>query len=449
MIHNSHSNISLPTFVNSYLNKFGEIHRTVELEMQKLFNNIVVIPAIQELNNITQLLKSILESDKKYFNDTLFLFVVNNSEESAKEVIEENSLTLEFLREIISSDKSENKLVNEIKFNGLNIGLIDSSTKGRELPVSNAGVGLARKLGMDIALTLFDYKNNTKKILVCLDADCEVESNYLTAIVESFNQMKLSAAIINYEHPSPEDESVKKAIVCYEIFLRYYVLALQYAGSPFAYTSIGSTIACDVETYCKAGGMNKKKAGEDFYFLEKIVKFTTIYRINSTTVYPSSRESWRVPFGTGRSINRFLSNSYNEYFLYNPQVFVILKKWLEVFNSSDVNNVKEFLNAAEKISIELKSFLLENSFQEDWNRIINNSKSTDQINKQKLMWFDGFRTMKLIHYLRDKGFAQVNMFDALDILLGEIDSSIKIERESEIPHVDIQTEYLEVLRRLT
>lgn len=446
---NNNSHMSLPAFINSYLNKFGEIRWFVELEKQKSFNNIVVIPAIQELNNIKQLLISLSANDKKYFKDTLLLFVVNNSEDSTKDVVEENELTLELLREIISPDKAGGKFVTEIKLSGLNIGLIDASTKGNKLLAKDAGVGLARKIGMDAALSLFDYQNNSKKILICLDADCKVDSNYLTVIVESFNQMILSAAIISYKHQIPDDENVKRAIICYEIFLRYYVLALQYAGSPFAYTSIGSTIACDVETYCKAGGMNKRKAGEDFYFLEKIAKFTRIYRINSTTVYPSSRESWRVPFGTGKSINRFLSDSKNEYFLYNPKIIVILKYWFEAFYSSDITNENELLSIAEKISPELQSFLEENSFREDWKRIINNSKSADQINKQKLMWFDGFRTMKLIHHLRDNGFPQVNMFYALDVLFSKVDGSIQIERESDIPTVDIQTEYLEVLRSLT
>lgn len=433
-------NTALPNFVISYLKKYGELNHGVELRENKTFNNIIVVPAIQEYDNIKQLLLSLSNNDPKYFNESLILFVINNSIEAPEDVIIENRKTIEYIRNIMKKDSCDD---------GFTIGLVDASTPGKELPAKQAGVGFARKLGMDVALTLFDYHHNSKKILVCLDADCIVETNYLTAIVDSFNQMKINAATINYEHLLPEDENVKKAIVCYEIFLRYYTLGLKYANSPFAYTSIGSTIACDVETYCKAGGMNKSKAGEDFYFLEKIAKFARIYKINLTTVYPSSRESWRVPFGTGPRIKRFLKNPINEYTLYNPNIFKILKDWLEVFNSSEIKDENFYIKEANKINYELKTFLELNNFQISWKKVINNSKSSDQLQKQKLMWFDGFRTMKLVHYLRDNGISQTNMFDALDVIIKEIDNSIQIKREEEIPPIEIQMEYLKILRRLT
>ena len=35
------------------------------------------------------------------------------------------------------------------------------------------------------------------------------------------------------------------AIICYETFLRYYVMCLRYAGSYYAFHTIGSAMACD------------------------------------------------------------------------------------------------------------------------------------------------------------------------------------------------------------
>ena len=52
----------------------------------------------------------------------------------------------------------------------------------------NGGVGLARKIGMDLALTLFDYNSENQNLLVCLDGDCTVESNYISTIRNYFNQ---------------------------------------------------------------------------------------------------------------------------------------------------------------------------------------------------------------------------------------------------------------------
>ena len=130
------------------------------------------------------------------------------------------------------------------------------------------------------------------------------------------------------------DDEETKAIICYEIFLRYYVLGLSFAKSEYAFHTIGSTMLCTPDAYVKVEGMNKRKAAEDFYFLEKLAKIFPIGEIKSTSIHPSKRGSWRVPFGTGKSVDRYLSNSRDEYLLYNPKSFVILKTWLEVLNDT-------------------------------------------------------------------------------------------------------------------
>ena len=43
--------------------------------------------------------------------------------------------------------------------------------------------------------------------------------------------------------------------------------------------------------YVKAGGMNRRQAGEDFYFIQKLVPSGGYFSLNSTTVYPSPRAS--------------------------------------------------------------------------------------------------------------------------------------------------------------
>jgi len=47
---------------------------------------------------------------------------------------------------------------------------------------------------------------------------------------------------------------------------------LQQAGSPYAYHTIGSAFACRAEAYIAAGGMNRRHAAEDFYFLQQLAK---------------------------------------------------------------------------------------------------------------------------------------------------------------------------------
>ncbi|NJD23218.1 MAG: hypothetical protein FIA82_11210, partial [Melioribacter sp.] len=253
-----------PITVLSYLRKYGLKDWSLELSTREKFNNIIVIPAIQENENIKLLLTSLLENDKKYLETSLFIFVINNLKSSNSEIKTDNREALEYLRRIIYERNDY----------GINIGLVDASSSGLELPEKDGGVGLARKIGMDLALTQFDYTNTDKKILICLDADCTVSNNYLASIIQSFNQSNIHAAYVEYEHILPHNEQEQLAIICYEIFLRYYVLGLQYANSPFAFPTIGSTMICDFESYVKIGGMNKKKAAEDFYFMEKLAKIT-------------------------------------------------------------------------------------------------------------------------------------------------------------------------------
>ncbi len=439
---------NLPAAVNKYLVKYSLGNWKLELFAPQKFNNIIVVPAIQEYLNIRQLLQSLIQNDNKYFDKTLLLFVVNNLASSSDEVKEDNRKSVALLRKITSKINCDD-LADKVNDARLNVGLIDAASPGLELPEKDGGVGLARKIGMDLALNNFDYSNDSKKILICLDADCTVEQNYLTTIVQVFHNTDINAAYVNYEHPFPESEKNKRAIICYEIFLRYYVLGLKLANSPFAFPTIGSTMICDYESYIRIGGMNKKKAAEDFYFMEKLAKINSIHKIDSTKIYPASRGSWRVPFGTGQRVNRYIAGTHEEYQLFDPRAFDVLQNWLRVFNSIEILTAEEYLEKAKAISTTLYTFLIQNSFEESWSKILHNSKSELQLEKQKMIWFDGFRTLKLIHFLRDYEYPSINMFSALDQLFQNYDQEPLRLESDDIPPIDIQLKYLARLRDLS
>ena len=427
--------MQLPEKISNYLSRYNLQNWIIETNHNNLYNNIIVIPALDELSNINKLLDSISLNSCKYLQDTFIVVVVNNIISEESELIEENRKLLYNLRKRI--EKNSN----------LNIGLIDASSIGKALPIKSGGVGLARKIGMDYSLKYFDYNNDRKKIFLSLDADCLVSNNYLEVIIEKFNNEGLHAAVINFEHILPEDEMEKSAIINYEIFLRYYVLGLKYANCHYAFLSIGSAIVCDVESYIKVGGMNNKKAGEDYYFLEKLAKINVIHQINEATVFPSSRVSDRVPFGTGPRVKRFLENPNNEYFLYSPKSFGILNRWLEVFSEiKNLRNSKELLVKAKAINLALYNFLIEQNFENSWNKIIKNSKTELQLSRQKIIWMDGFKTLKLIHYLRDNSYPNLNMFEALNELFKMMQIEHNAKNSNNIPSLNIQKKYLDILR---
>lgn len=393
---------------------------------KKLYKLIVTIPACKESKRLPALIESIRKTNLTHSQDTLFLFIVNNTTEADSETIEDNANTLEYLFEVCKDFPYD-------------IFIIDRTTGENALPAKDGGVGLARKIAMDNALFLFDYKAKGKNILVCLDADCTVDHNYLTEIWESYNKLNLDAVAVAYNHNTLENP---EAIVSYELYLRYYVLGLEYANSSYAFHTIGSTMSSTAEAYCKIEGMNKRKAAEDFYFMQKLAKVFEIKHLKSTCVYPSSRISHRVPFGTGKSVHKFLYEGIDNYIVYNPKCFEVLKNWLDIFNSKNLTSV-EYLEEAGKISNVLQKFLINQDFENAWNNIAKNSKKTEQIQFQKKFWFDGFKTLKLIHFLRDEEFPNVNTFAGIKQMFELTDRSYNFSLN---PDLDEQIKILEVIR---
>ncbi len=418
--------------------------REVEWVKTAGINCVVVIPAIEEYENIRYLLESLLQLDNLYLDETVFLFVTNNSDEAEEKIRNDNARSLGLLRNIIHKNETDS-LTQKIISSNLNLGLIDASSAGKELPSKIAGVGTARKIGMDLTLLLFDYSVSSKKIIICLDADCTVEKNYLKVIKESFEQNDAEVAVIDYQHRVLNNSKNEEAITWYELFLRYYSFGLAYAGSPYSFPTIGSTIVCTDKAYKNAGGMNTKEAAEDFYFLQKLAKQFPVYRIYNTKVYPLARESWRVPFGTGRSITDFNKSEKNDFLIYDPEIFEILKKWLELFEKSGFDSADILLNNANSIHIGLTDFLRQRKFELSWQNILDNSKSIVQLNRQKLNWFDGFKTLKLVHYLRDNYFPLINIYEALYYFICKLNLP-PISRDYSKSEVVIQKKYLKFLK---
>lgn len=423
----------IPDKISAYLNKRASGTWQIENDYKKYFQYIIVVPAIAERDTLPKLIKSLEKNDKLELHNTLLLIVVNNSLSSSDEVKNDNQKTLAYLKKIKSR---------------VNISFVDAASSGKEMDDKNGGVGLARKIGMDLALTKFDYLSINKNIMICTDADCIVDSDYISEISQEFNRNNFEAAVVNFAHDISGRDEETKAIICYEIFLRYYVLGLSFAKSDYAFHTIGSTMLCTPDAYVKVEGMNKRKAAEDFYFLEKLAKIYPMGEIKSTFVHPSKRSSWRVPFGTGRSVDRYLSNSRDEYLLYDPKSFVILKTWLEVFFDNLVPNPSSLIKISNNISPALSDFLSKQDFGNFINKVLLKNNNPNEIEKQKHFWFDAFRTLKLIHYLRDATYPNINMFDAIDELLKIIKIENSIKRKSEIPDLKTQKEYLNLLRKI-
>lgn len=272
------------------------------------------------------------------------------------------------------------------------------------LPARHAGVGLARKLGMDEAFARLQRVGNASGIIVGFDADCTCDPSYLTAIETHFSDHPASnCASIHFEHPlaGPLDDIVYTAIAHYELFLRYYVHALRYSGFPHAYYTVGSCMAVRAETYARQGGMNRRQAGEDFYFLHKLIPLGGFSEIRDTTVRPSPRISRRVPFGTGKAIADWVVRGKSARSAYAPEVFRHLKILFAAVDGfyAVSPDESEWVSGLPPV---VSHYLMTSNFAHKLRELQDNTASIDAFKKRFFRWFTGIRTLKFVHWATDR-----------------------------------------------
>ena len=369
----------------------------------RLFDAAVVIPSLAECANLQLTLKSLSENPRHLLEDFLILVVVNQRGDACAEEKNDNLTTLALLPEW----KRQYGLVN--------LCWVDAASPGTELP-HRQGVGLARKIGLDLALPRLDFRKGDP-LLVCLDADTLVQADYLQAISTHFSGALQGGASIPYRHRTAVDVEGQAAIDRYELFLRAYVLGLEQSGSPYAFHAVGSAMACRASAYVAAGGMNRRMAGEDFYFLQQIHKTSGVADLKGTVVHPSPRSSQRVPFGTGRAVGDMLAEGEQRLLFYQPVVFIILGKWLTCVASGLGCDGTLLLERAGCISPVLQEFLGQAGFRESWDGLRKHNQGEAKLLAAFHGWFDAFRTMRLIHLLSDNGYPRVSPEEAVPPLL--------------------------------
>ena len=384
------------SIVNQYFNRFPFRKINIALEPSKDLKIIVVIPSYNEKNIQPTIDSLFLKQDDFSFNVEVIV-LINNSESEIEEIKEQNLLTLKTLQNLSETySKSNMHLIPVL------IGDLDAK---------HAGVGWARKLGMDIATQRFRTINFNGTI-VGLDADTVVESNYLNSIYSFFSNNNFNAASIYFEHPITGDSFSDvhlEQIKYYELHLRYYKNSLKYSNLPYSFHTIGSAFALTASAYARQGGMNRRKAGEDFYFINKLIKGEIFGEINDTKVMPSPRVSNRVPFGTGRAILEGLNTKKDLSLTYDFQSFEIIRSWINKIETKDFKygNFPEIL----------KAYMAEEIWIKHHTTMLNNTNSHKSYLKLFYNIFDAFWMLKFIHYLRDNYYPNTRLLDNTNALL--------------------------------
>ncbi|MBF0401382.1 MAG: glycosyltransferase family 2 protein [Magnetococcales bacterium] len=281
------------------------------------------------------------------------------------------------------------------------------------LPARQAGVGTARKTGMDWAATRFAGRWRTEGVIVCLDADCVVADNYLEALQTHFAAHPDSpGCAIYFEHPwETLSPAHRQAIIRYELYLRYYLHGLRWSGFPHAFHTVGSSMAVRADPYRRQGGMNRRKAGEDFYFLQKIIPLGHFSDLCTTTVFPSARLSHRVPFGTGRAMSDGLAGSRDLGLVFAPALFAALGLLFSRLEQLHVETVFAGLPPS------LHRFLTIQQWPERLAELRANTATLSAFRKRFFQTFNGFQILKYIHFAMDQGERQMAVAEAAALLL--------------------------------
>jgi len=347
---------------------------------------ILVIPAFNEPEPIS-VLKSLAECQVPAELETLVIYIFNASATAPPSVKECNIKGYRLVTEWAKEHNNNQLQIVPRLFNNLQ--------------EKDAGVGLARKIGMDAAAQLFARNRKPEGLIVNLDVDCTVSDTYLSALYHwQQTHRKMEGCSIYFEHPFPSNNSMLNGILNYELHLRYFIQAQRWAGLPYAFQTIGSAMAVRAEAYKLCGGMNKRKAGEDFYFLHKVIKRGFFENLTSCTVYPSARLSDRVPFGTGRAMLEFLSSKrYSA--TYSFATFEILKNVMAEMKVILKNPKMDIQPAFEKWPISFQDFFIHYKGFAKCQEIWANANSATNRTKRFFHWFDAFMLMKWCHYARE------------------------------------------------
>lgn len=411
-------------FSDNYFNRYPSFPAFYPEMPDKNTGIIVVIPCYDD-ESVFETLQS-LELANKTETFIEVIVVLNSGEQTSEEIKIRNRQIFEKLK----NRKKENYYKN---FALLPILL-------ENIPRKKAGVGFARKTGMDEALRRFSLLDKSAGLIVSLDADSIVSKDYFQ-LIESAGafQAKTDGFIFQFQHDFDTlkySSEIIEACKLYETYLRYYRLALKFASFPFAYHTIGSCFAVRVEAYAKTGGMSTRQGGEDFYFIQKLAKMARVSQMKQIMVYPSPRISDKVPFGTGPSVRKIIETG--GYKVYNFGLFLILKDFFACFdNFYDSNNLYN-------VPDEIIAYLGEKELRKIIEECRKNSRSKNAFIKRMFTNFDAFFVVKFLNsFDQDSCFPPMEIHDAATRFLQTIAVEHKYDHLYEIiKNTDINDDFI-------
>ena len=288
---------------------------------------------------------------------------------------------------------------------GLSVLVVDRFTAGRRLPARH-GVGLARKIGADVALELIVAGRVRHPSIAMTDADAHLPADYFTRVAGL--DPACSAGVFPFWHEPGGRSVMDRATALYEVRLRYVQRGLGWAHSPYAFHSVGSTMVVQALSYALVRGVPRRRAGEDFYMLGKLSKLRPLAYLRGEPVRLRSRLSERVPFGTGSESAKLARGA--EFALYHPDCFSAVRDITQGLGrlardgggSSPVAAGQAVSQLLSRLRAPARDFLEAQGALEAWRGISAQASTRVARLRQLHGWFDGFRTLKLMHHVREQ-----------------------------------------------
>jgi len=235
-------------------------------------------------------------------------------------------------------------------------------------------------------------------IIITLDGDTRFDPGYFRSIQDNFAAQPDAVGLsVPYYHKLSGSEAEDRAILRYEIYMRNYVIHLWRISNPYHFTALGSAMALPVSSYKTIGGMSPKKSGEDFYFLQKLIKYGRLLTWNEKKVYPAARFSDRVFFGTGPAMIKGNRGDWESYPIYHHSLFDEVKKTYDAFETL----------YQEDIPTPVGNYLEQTLGQRNiWEPLRKNSRSLQVFRKACTDKIDGLRILQYLKYKqKERGFS--------------------------------------------
>ncbi len=392
------------SFASSYLQKHSFFRPFIPDEPGENTSIIVVIPCFNEPAVLDSLVS--LYNAHKPSLPVEVIVAVNSPEGTGRMNREQNKKTIVQVQKWSSIHSGQNFKVHVIDV--------------PPFPAKHAGAGFARKVGMDEAVHRFNMLNNDRGIIVSFDADSVCDNNYFTELERCFSRPEIKGCTVYFEHPLPGENnscSVNPAIILYEIYLRYFIQAMRLAGFPWSFHTIGSCFAVKSLIYARQGGMNRKKAGEDFYFLHKLFSLGNFTELNTTRVIPSSRISDRVAFGTGATIKKIAGSSQGQLLTYPPESFEELEAVFtsvpDFYRSTD----QDIARLTERFPGFMRDYLFKTGFAGAVREANKHSAGIRTFRKRFFIWFNALRLLQYLNFAHNNGRPNLPVAEAAKMLL--------------------------------